>query len=140
MYSEVFIFLLSFALICGIICPAKSIETNTMRAPVMPIVTTESIQSDSYVSDVFQSFMMVYRQYVSPVISRGCPSYPTCSQYMTIAVQTLGVPTGIVVGIGRLLHESGEIHYGSIVHIDNEHRIYDPLQNNTFWWRSNGTD
>jgi putative component of membrane protein insertase Oxa1/YidC/SpoIIIJ protein YidD len=119
---------------------ALPIETNNMKAPVIRAGETEKTSPDDYLSNTFLFIVTAYQRSLNPVVSRGCPSYPSCSQYMRNAVQTLGVPMGIIVGLGRMLHESGEIHYGTVIQTDSGYRLYDTLQNNTFWWKSNAVE
>ncbi len=40
----------------------------------------------------------------------------------------------MVMGFGRLIHESDEIQRAPKIWINNSYRYYDPVENNDFWW------
>ena len=54
--------------------------------------------------------------------------------YMYESIHRYGAPVGIVLGLERLLHETGEVHHGTSILTPLGYRTYDPLENNTFWW------
>jgi putative membrane protein insertion efficiency factor len=56
--------------------------------------------------------LRVYKLVVSPLFPPACRFYPTCSEYMSDAVQRYGVGKGLWMGLRRLarchpLHEGG---------------------------------
>jgi len=87
-------------------------------------------------ADLALGYMKLYSALLHRGMSRGCPSYPSCSRYMTQAVIQFGGPVGIVLGLERLLHETGEIHHGTAVSTPHGLKVYDPLDSNTFWWHN----
>jgi len=95
----------------------------------------ESTRS-SYLTDTALGLMAIYSNLLHPGISRGCPSHPSCSHYMKSAVIRFGVPTGIILGLERLLHETGELYHGFPISTPDGVKIYDPLDNNVFWWHN----
>lgn len=86
---------------------------------------------------VVQGLIGFYKNYISPVDGDRCPSYPTCSQYAIEAVRKHGALVGMVMGFGRLIHESDEIQRAPKIWINNSYRYYDPVENNDFWWNKN---
>ncbi len=46
--------------------------------------------------------LKAYKYFISPMLGHHCRFYPSCSQYMMIAVQRFGVIKGIAMGIKRL--------------------------------------
>ena len=83
---------------------------------------------------VGQGLIRVFQIYISPVDGDRCPSYPTCSQYALEAIRKHGAIVGLVMGFGRLIHESDEIHRVPQIRVNNSYRYYDPVENNDFWW------
>lgn len=76
----------------------------------------------------------VYQFTASPEASRGCPSYPSCSKYMQVCLAQYGFPTGLLLGMERLIHEGDEILFGTQIYYEDRYLVYDPPSNNTFWW------
>jgi len=88
---------------------------------------------------VVQGLIGFFQNYISPVDGDRCPSYPTCSQYAIEAVRKHGALVGMVMGFGRLIHESDEIYRAPKIWKDGFYRSYDPVENNDFWWyKKNG--
>jgi len=88
---------------------------------------------------VGQGLIKFFQIYISPVDGDRCPSYPTCSQYAIEAIRKHGALVGMVMGFGRLIHESDEIQRAPKIWINNSYRCYDPVENNDFWWyKKNG--
>ncbi|MBU1208015.1 MAG: membrane protein insertion efficiency factor YidD [Proteobacteria bacterium] len=83
---------------------------------------------------VVQGLIGFFQTYISPVDGDRCPSYPTCSHYAFQAVRKHGALVGMVMGFGRLIHESDEIQRAPMIWINNSYRSYDPVENNDFWW------
>ena len=52
---------------------------------------------------VIVSVLRFYKRYLSPALPSACRFYPTCSEYMTEAVQKYGVLRGVAMGVRRLL-------------------------------------
>lgn len=115
-----------------------AVETGPMKSPEVTThrhhADTFDSPHDGYLYDTFSGAMTVYSRVLKPGLSRGCPSYPSCSQYMSQAIARYGPLWGIVIGIERLIHESDEIHHGNFIRIHNHWKVNDPLKNNTFWW------
>lgn len=44
-----------------------------------------------------------YQLLISPLLGPRCRFYPTCSEYMILSVQKLGVWKGVLKGIWRIL-------------------------------------
>jgi uncharacterized protein len=47
--------------------------------------------------------LRVYKLCVSPWLPSACRFYPTCSEYMSEAVERHGVARGVWMGLGRLV-------------------------------------
>ncbi|MGB9700920.1 MAG: membrane protein insertion efficiency factor YidD [Thermodesulfobacteriota bacterium] len=82
-------------------------------------------------------FLKFYREYISPVDSGKCPSYPSCSHYALQAVKKHGSLLGLLLTFDRLIHEADEVHRAPLIEINGEYRYFDPVENNDFWWYKN---
>lgn len=43
-----------------------------------------------------------YKRWISPLLPSACRFYPTCSDYMRLAVEKHGVVRGVYLGLRRL--------------------------------------
>mgnify|MGYP000560222358 CR=1 FL=1 len=79
--------------------------------------------------------LKVYREHISPIDGDRCPSIPSCSSYSYQAIQKHGFVIGWLMTIDRLLHEGEEeTNVSPLVYSDGRWKIFDPVQNNDFWW------
>ncbi len=84
---------------------------------------------------ISKGFIRFFQIYISPVDGDRCPSYPTCSQYALQAMRKHGAIMGLIMGFGRLIHESDEIHLAPPIRVGDSYRYYDPVEKNDFWWK-----
>jgi len=78
-----------------------------------------------------------YRNTISTVDSDRCPSIPSCSSYAAQAFKKHGFFVGWMMTVDRLIHEGkGETTVSPMVFSGGKWKIYDPLENNDFWWYS----
>jgi hypothetical protein len=76
-----------------------------------------------------------YRETVSRVDGDRCPSEPSCSEYSLQAFRKHGFLIGWVMTVDRLIHEgSEETKVSPVVFSQGKKKIYDPVENNDFWW------
>lgn len=76
-----------------------------------------------------------YRDYISRVDGDRCPSFPTCSSYSAQAFRKHGFIMGWMMTVDRLFHEGSEEKAVSpLVYVRGRMKIYDPIENNDFWW------
>ena len=80
-------------------------------------------------------FARFYGTYISPLDGRECPSVPTCSSYSAQAFRKHGFVMGWLMTVDRLLHEGyEETRVSPFVKVNDRLKIYDPVENNDFWW------
>ena len=80
-------------------------------------------------------FVSFFKEYISPVDSDRCPSIPSCSEYSLLAFKKHGFFMGWLMTVDRLLHEGKEeTHLSPLVYANDRWKIYDPVENNDFWW------
>lgn len=75
-----------------------------------------------------------YQDFLSPQWGNRCAYFPSCSNYALSAIRKHGALTGIVMTFDRLQHEADEGFLSPRIWIGGEPRVYDPLENNDFWW------
>lgn len=81
------------------------------------------------------SLIELYQRYISPIDGKSCPSYPSCSNYCKQAIRKHGVIMGWLMTVDRLIHEGRhEIEVSPLIFKDGKWKIYDPVENNDFWW------
>ena len=77
----------------------------------------------------------LFRDHLSAVDSDRCPSYPTCSSYSVEAFRKHGFVMGWLMTVDRLIHEGREeTAVSPLIYSQGQWKIYDPVQNNDFWW------
>ena len=78
-----------------------------------------------------------YRNHISAVDGDRCPSLPSCSSYSVQAIKKHGFFVGWVMTVDRLIHEGKEeTTVSPLVFSRGKWKIYDPVENNDFWWFS----
>lgn len=73
-------------------------------------------------------------RHISAVDGDRCPSEPTCSSYSVEAFRKHGFFIGWMMTVDRLIHEADEGRWSPLVRRDGEFKIFDPVENNDFWW------
>ncbi len=77
----------------------------------------------------------IFRDYVSAVDGDRCPSAPSCSSFSVQAFNKHGFIMGWLMTVDRLIHEGKEeTDVSPLVYVNGRLRIYDPVENNDFWW------
>lgn len=76
-----------------------------------------------------------YRDTISAVDGDRCPSVPSCSSYSAEAFRKHGFFLGWMMTVDRLIHEgSEEFRVSPRVYTGQGWKIFDPVENNDFWW------
>lgn len=78
--------------------------------------------------------VLFYQRFIRPHMGRRCAYYPSCSDYSLLAIRKHGALVGSVMTFDRLQHEANESGYSPLIRIGGEIKVYDPLENNDFWW------
>lgn len=86
-------------------------------------------------ADVGAFLFSLYRDHVTAVDGDRCPSYPSCASYSTQAFKKHGFLVGWVMTVDRLIHEGKEeLSVSPVVYVGGGAKIFDPVENNDFWW------
>ncbi|MBM4271230.1 MAG: membrane protein insertion efficiency factor YidD [Deltaproteobacteria bacterium] len=80
--------------------------------------------------------LRIFSEYISPVDGERCQMYPTCVAYARQAIGKHGFLMGWMMTVDRLLHESDETDFASVIKAGDRYRYHDPVENNDFWWYS----
>lgn len=78
--------------------------------------------------------VLFYQHFLSRHWGRRCAYYPSCSNYSLLAIRKHGALVGSVMTFDRLQHEADEAGYSPLIWIGGQIKIYDPLENNDYWW------
>lgn len=77
----------------------------------------------------------IFKDHISKVDGDRCPSVPTCSTYSVQAFKKHGFLIGWMMTVDRLIHEGkAETTVSPLIHTIGGVKIYDPVENNDFWW------
>ena len=76
-----------------------------------------------------------YRTHISKVAGNRCQMVPSCSTFCIQAIKKHGWLLGWIMCSDRLVRcGRDEEKISPSFWINNEKRIYDPVENNDFWW------
>jgi putative component of membrane protein insertase Oxa1/YidC/SpoIIIJ protein YidD len=78
--------------------------------------------------------VIFYQRFLAPYWGRRCSYYPSCSRYALLAIRKHGALVGSIMTFDRLQHEANEAGYSPLISTVEGIRIYDPLENNDYWW------
>lgn len=86
-------------------------------------------------SSPFVWVLRAYQEHISPVDGGRCPSVPSCSSYSIEAFKKHGFIIGWMMTVDRLIHEGkDEASVSPVLFSQGKWRLYDPVENNDFWW------
>jgi hypothetical protein len=102
------------------------------RAPVT--VAGPSAEKEGALEEIAAAPVLFYQRFLGPYWGHRCPSYPSCSNYALLAIRKHGALVGLVMAFDRLQHESNEARYSVLLQSGGEIKVYDPLENNDYWW------
>ena len=78
--------------------------------------------------------VLFYQRFLSPHLGRRCAYHPSCSNYSLLAIRKHGALVGLVMTFDRLQHEANEAGYSPLILTGGQIKVYDPLENNDYWW------
>ena len=93
------------------------------------------------IEDIATAPILFYQHYLSHQWGQTCAYYPSCSNYALLAIRKHGAVLGTVLTFDRLQHEANEGRTSPPIFTGIQTKIYDPLENNDFWWyRRSGSE
>lgn len=118
-------------LLLPVICSAG--EYDRAREPVA--VSASANEESGYMAFLMERGVRFFQVFISPVDGDRCPSSPTCSTFGRKAYKKHGAFWGTLLTFDRLMHEGDEGMVSNHIRDGNTSRIYDPVENNIFWWK-----
>lgn len=120
--------ILSIVVICSFLFPAA-------LPPVFGGETAFGPETSEEDTGPMAFALTFFRKTVSRADGRRCMMYPSCSHYSSQAFKKHGFIKGWVMTSDRLLRcGRDEKHIAEQIIIDNQVYVFDPLQQNDFWW------
>lgn len=107
--------------------PRKSLRPGT--AATEPVDGREGL-----LMKIVAAPVLFYQHFLGPHLGRPCAYHPSCSSYSLLAIRKHGAIVGAVMTFDRLQHEADEARYSPPVLTDGKIKVYDPPENNDFWW------
>ncbi len=88
----------------------------------------------SFPSVALLQSILFFKNTISKVDGDRCSSYPTCSAYGEMVVRKHGFIIGLLMTVDRLIHEASESKTSPLIKKYGVQRIFDPPENNDFWF------
>jgi putative membrane protein insertion efficiency factor len=74
------------------------------------------------------TWLKIYQNYFSVVLTSHCPMYPSCSNYSIQAIRRYGSLKGIMMTADRLIHESTEMRESPVIQVGGRALAFDPAE------------
>ncbi len=108
--------------------PKKTSPANSISQP------NASLDDQGVLKKIILSPVLIYRTLSGSVSKDKCSHHPSCSTYCILTVKKHGILIGSVMAFDRLQHESNEAHFSPLIQVNGATKVYDPVENNDFWW------
>lgn len=119
------------------LCLLAGLFFGTLPSSVHADDTTIDTPSKSNEHSPWTSPIRLFRKFISRADGDRCPMYPTCSHYAQQAFSQEGILVGWILTSDRLLRcGRDETRISPPVRIQGVKHAYDPLEANTFWWKT----
>ncbi len=119
--------------------PAAVADEGLLRGPRRTVRTgTAAVEQTAPHQGIMERIaaapVLFYQQFLGPSWGRQCSYHPSCSNYALLAVRKHGAFLGSIMAFDRLQHESDEGRYSPPILARGTIKVYDPLENNDYWW------
>ncbi len=118
--------------------PAARADEGLLRGPRKMVRTgAEAAKPPAHqgiVEKIAAAPVLFYQRFLGSSWGNRCPSYPSCSNYALLSIRKHGAFLGSVMTFDRLQHEADEARYASPIMAGGIIKVYDPLENNDYWW------
>jgi hypothetical protein len=78
--------------------------------------------------------VLFYQHFLRHHWGHECAYHPSCSNYALLAIRKHGALVGSMMTFDRLQHEADEARTSPLILTRGQIKIYDPLENNDYWW------
>lgn len=126
---------LAIALFQAQTSPADEILLRGPRKAVR--ATMDAVQpagTQGVLEDIAAAPVLFYQHFLSRHWGQRCGYFPSCSNYALLAIRKHGAVIGTVLTFDRLQHEADEVRTSPPILTGGQMKIYDPLENNDYWW------
>jgi uncharacterized protein len=118
---------------------ASSAENPLLRGPRKAFRPNAQTQDPAYgrqglLEEIVATPVYFYQRFLRPHLGRRCAYHPSCSNYSLLAIRKHGALVGTVMTFDRLQHEADEAGYSPLILVGGQIKIYDPRENNDYWW------
>ena len=121
--------------LCLLVTGALLEPCFSAREPWAEELPSSAVVDEKGKTNVGTRLVGFYRETVSKVDGDRCPSKPSCSEYSLQAFRKHGFFIGWIMTVDRLIHEgTEETKVSPVVYSGGKKKIYDPVENNDFWW------
>ena len=112
-----------------------SLSSPMVMAEGMDKPSSGASQGEAHSFSLGAWLISSYSKHISAVDGDRCPSFPSCSAYSARAFKKHGFFMGWMMTVDRLLHEGKEeTKVSPVILSEGKWKIYDPVENNDFWW------
>ena len=101
---------------------------------VVPEAVEPSCGKQGILERIVSAPVLFYQRFMGPYWGQRCAYYPSCSNYALLAIRKHGAVVGTIMSFDRLQHEANEAKYSPWILVGEEIKVYDPLENNDYWW------
>jgi len=121
----------------GVVAYADTMEgpwsVNPQAPALNPVVFSSSVVSSKDVPEEMgrscsYTWLKIYQNYFSVVLTSHCPMYPSCSNYSIQAIRRYGSLKGIMMTADRLIHESTEMREAPVIQVGGRSLCFDPAE------------
>ena len=78
--------------------------------------------------------VIFYQRFLGTAWGWRCSYHPSCSNYALLAIEKHGAFLGSIMTFDRLQHEADEVRFSPRILARGIPKVYDPLENNDYWW------
>jgi hypothetical protein len=121
----------------GVVADAETMEEPWSVNPRFPApssgVPSSAVVSGKEVPEEMgrscsYTWLKIYQNYFSVVLTSRCPMYPSCSNYSIQAIRRYGSLKGIMMTADRLIHESTEMRESPVIQVGGRALAFDPAE------------
>jgi putative component of membrane protein insertase Oxa1/YidC/SpoIIIJ protein YidD len=114
-------------------------DESLLRGPRKPVrasadAADPSAGKQAGMERIASAPVLFYQRFLGSSWGQRCAYYPSCSNYALLAIRKHGAAVGAIMAFDRLQHEANEGKYSPMIPAGGEIKVYDPLENNDYWW------
>ena len=122
-------------------CRDAAADPYLLRGPgamVPPKVSAAGPPATGILENIASAPVLFYQRFLGRYWGNRCAYYPSCSHYALLAISKHGALIGSMLAFDRLQHEANEGRISPRILVGGEMKLFDPLENNDYWWYKGG--